>query len=265
MEDENKSIEQKERRKYLILELLKERGEYVSVKDLPKDEDEQKKLLHSLFNVRLPSPLSDAFIKVQDEYLQKELKARGIVNYKNAEKVEKHIYLWKGDITRLKIDAIVNAANEELLGCFIPCHSCIDNAIHTFAGLQLREECNVIMQKLGHKEKVGGAKITKAYNLPSKYILHTVGPQVSGELSPLDIKMLRSSYDSCLTLSEGYDIKSIAFPCISTGVFGFPNKEAAEVAVGTIREYVAKTDGKLDILFNVFTNLDEKIYRSLIG
>lgn len=173
---------QTERRLYLIGELLKENTEY---KDfvMPQDEQAQKHLLRSLCNVRPPAPVSSAFLKVQDEYLQEELHNKGVVDYLTAEELQSDLYIWKGDITRLNTDAIVNAANDGLLGCFVPCHACIDNAIHTSAGIQLRLACDDIMKKQRHREKTGGAKITPAFNLPSKYVLHTVGPIVNGAVT----------------------------------------------------------------------------------
>lgn len=173
---------QAEKREYLITELLKELPEYESIK-IPTNQMEQKKLLRSLFNIRMPLPVSDEFIQVQDEYLRQETGRKGITSLEDLEPIEPDIYLWQGDITTLQCDAIVNAANSQMLGCFCPCHGCIDNAIHTFAGVQLRLKCAEIMKKQGHKEETGRAKITPAYNLPCKYVLHTVGPIVKGSLT----------------------------------------------------------------------------------
>ena len=163
---------QDERRRYLTKELLKEHPEYSDI-HIPQSETEQKKLLRSLFNIRRPLPASNEFIKIQDEYLRGETEQKGITDFGDLKPVQPDIYLWQGDITTLRCDAIVNAANSEMLGCFCPCHGCIDNAIHTFAGVQLRLECAEIMKKQGHREATGGAKITSAYNLPCKYVLHT--------------------------------------------------------------------------------------------
>lgn len=173
---------QAEKREYLITELLKESPEYENLK-IPTDETEQKKLLRSLFNIRMPLPVSDDFITIQNEYLREETRQKGTTSLDNLQSIEPDIYLWQGDITTLACDAIVNAANSEMLGCFCPCHGCIDNAIHTFAGVQLRLKCAEIMKKQGHKEETGRAKITPAYNLPCKYVLHTVGPIVKGSLT----------------------------------------------------------------------------------
>ena len=207
---------QAEKREYLITELLKELPEYKSIK-IPTNETEQKKLLRSLFNIRMPLPVSDGFITIQDEYLREETRIKGITNLEDLEPIQPDIYLWQGDITTIACDAIVNAANSEMLGCFCPCHGCIDNAIHTFAGVQLRLKCAEIRNEQGHKEETGKAKLTPAYNLPCKYVLHTVGPIIRGKLTRQDCDLLASCYRSCLEIAERNGIKSIAFCCISTG------------------------------------------------
>lgn len=175
------------------------------------------------------------------------------------------IYLWQGDITTLRCGAIVNAANSEMLGCFCPCHGCIDNAIHTFSGIQLRLECSEIMQKQGCSEPVGRAKLTKAYNLPCEYILHTVGPYIGGEVTRNDEEQLASCYCSCLALAEENGIASVAFCCISTGEFHFPNRKAAEIAVETVRAYKKQANSRIKVIFNVFKDTDYEIYRELLG
>ena len=174
------------------------------------------------------------------------------------------IYLWQGDITTLRCDAIVNAANSGMLGCFVPCHGCIDNAIHTFAGVQLRLACARIMDEQGRQEETGGAKLTPAFNLPCRYILHTVGPIVSGRLTQRDCDLLASCYRSCLELAEENHIKSVAFCCISTGEFHFPNRQAAEIAVNTVMEFKEKTPSNMEVIFNVFKDMDAAIYRALL-
>ncbi len=174
-------------------------------------------------------------------------------------------YLWQGDITTLPCDAIVNAANSEMLGCFGPCHGCIDNAIHTFAWVQLRLKCAEIRKKQGHREETGKAKITPGYNLPCKYILHTVGPIVRGSLTKRDCGLLASCYRSCLELAEQSGVKSIAFCCISTGEFRFPNDKAAEIAVKTVKDFKSRSHSKIKVVFNVFKELDYGIYRELLG
>ena len=259
------SMTQEERRKYLIIELIKENKDYEDVANIPEDETKQKELLRALFNLRMPAPINNDFLRVQDEYLKEENRKKGIIDWKDIPQLQKQIHLWKGDITRLNTDAIVNAANNALLGCFVPGHLCIDNAIHTFAGVELRNECDAIMKKQGHPEQTGKAKITKAYNLPSKYIIHTVGPIIYGNVSNKDRQLLKSSYLSSLKLAEKRELKSIAFCCISTGAFFFPNEEAAEIAVKTVKEYLENTKTNIEVIFDVFGEKDERIYRQLLS
>ena len=261
---EDKFMTQDKKRQYLIAELLKERPEYADI-SIPKDESEQKKLLRALFNVRMPLPIGDDFLRVQDDYLQSEIAQKGITSIDILEPIKPDIYLWQGDITTLKCDAVVNAANSQMLGCFCPNHGCIDNAIHTFSGLQLRLKCAEIMQKQGKNEETGTAKITPAYNLPCKYILHTVGPIVTGKLKERDCELLRSCYRSCLTLADEYKLNSTAFCCISTGEFHFPNDKAAKIAIETVSEYKKLTNSKIKVIFNVFKKSDYEIYRELLG
>lgn len=255
---------QTERRSFLIKELLYEQPRYRDM-EIPTDDNEQKNLLRSLFNIRMPKPVSEEFLKIQDEYLKEEIRQKGITDIVELTAVEEDIYIWQGDITTLKCDAIVNAANSRMLGCFCPCHGCIDNAIHTFSGIQLRSACAELMNKQGYEEPTGKAKITPAFNLPSKYVLHTVGPIVHGRLTKRDCELLASCYRSCLELAEKNNVKSIAFCCISTGEFHFPNDKAAETAVRTIKKYKEETDSKIKVIFNVFKELDLQIYRELLG
>lgn len=255
---------QNERRIYLIGELLKEQPGYRNM-EIPQDEQEQKRLLRSLFNVRMPRAASHEFLEVQNAYLQAETAKKGITNLSDLQPLKDGLYLWKGDITTLRCDAIVNAANSGMLGCFHPCHGCIDNAIHTYAGVQLRAACAELMKKQNHKEETGRAKITPAYNLPCKYVLHTVGPIICGRLTEKDKQQLASCYRSCLELAEKNGIKSIAFCCISTGEFHFPNDKAAEIAVHTVNEYKQQTNSKIEVIFNVFKDMDYEIYRKLLG
>lgn len=252
---------QAERRIFLINYLLSERGEKA---DVPQDEYSQRRLLRSLFNVRMPAPVSEDFLRVQDEYLQEEADHKGITDIADLEPIQKGLYLWQGDITTLACDAIVNAANSQMLGCFYPCHGCIDNAIHTYAGVQLRNACDQLMQAQGHEEPTGQAKITPAYNLPCQYVIHTVGPIVSGRLTARDCEMLKSCYLSCLKVAEENDVNSIAFCCISTGVFGFPQNEAAQIAVQTVRDYKEKHNSDIKTIFNVFKNEDLAIYEKVL-
>ncbi len=251
---------QTERRKYLIKFLLSERQEKT---EIPQDEYSQKRLLRSLFNIRMPRAVSDDFLQIQDEYLREENRRKGITDIADLVPVQKDIYIWQGDITTLKCDAIVNAANSQMLGCFNPCHGCIDNAIHTYAGVQLRNTCYELMKAQGYDEPTGQAKITPAYNLPCKYVIHTVGPIVSGYLTEEDCELLKSCYLSCLNEAVKNNLKSIAFCCISTGVFGFPKKEAAEIAVNTVKEY--QKEHEIEVIFNVFKDSDKQIYRELLS
>lgn len=255
---------QSERRVYLIKELLKESPSFINVK-IPTDGNEQKKLLRSLFNVRPPMPIEDDFLTVQDEYLLEEAKMKGITALADLKPVAPDIYLWQGDITTLECDAVVNAANSDMLGCFCPCHGCIDNAIHTFSGVQLRLKCYELMKKQGHKEETGKAKITPAYNLPCKYVLHTVGPIINKKLTVKDYELLASCYRSCLELAEQNGVERIAFCCISTGEFHFPNEEAAKTAIRTVKEFKRHSDSKIKVIFNVFKDIDYEIYRELLG
>lgn len=255
---------QEERRLYLIRELLREQPEYAGM-EIPADEQEQKDLLRSLFNIRMPKPVSSSFLEIQDAYLREETRQKGITDLADLSPVQEGIYLWRGDITTLRCDAIVNAANSRMLGCFCPCHGCIDNAIHTFSGIQLRTACGELMRQQGHEEETGKAKITPAYNLPCKYVLHTVGPIIHGGLTGKDRKLLASCYRSCLELADRNGIQSIAFCCISTGEFHFPNDRAAEIAVQTVKAYRAQTGSKMEVIFNVFKEIDFDIYRRLLG
>ena len=253
-------MNQLERRKYLIRYMLRERGEQFTI---PQDETGQKRLLRSLFNVRMPAPADEEFLRVQDEYLKEANTEKGITRLSDLQQIEDGIYLWQGDITTLDCDAIVNAANSQMLGCFSPCHGCIDNSIHTFSGVQLRCKCNEIMTRQGHEEPTGQAKITPAYNLPCDYVIHTVGPIVNGRLNDEHCELLKSCYLSCLQLCTENNIDSIAFCCISTGVFGFPQREAAHIAVDTVKEYQQEHDIK--VVFNVFKDDDLNIYRELLS
>lgn len=255
---------QNERRKYLISALLKEEPQFSEI-EIPLSEQEQKKLLRSLFNIRMPLPVSDEFLAVQDAYLQQETKQKGITSLFNLEPVQKGIYIWQGDITTLECDGIVNASNSQMLGCFCPNHGCIDNAIHTFAGIQLRLACAELMNQQGHEEETGRAKITQAFNLPCSYVIHTVGPIVRGRLTQQDCNLLASCYQSCLELADKNGLKNIAFCCISTGEFHFPNGKAAQIAIQTVKEYKAQTHSGIEVIFNVFKEDDYNIYRKMLS
>ena len=257
-------MNQSERRNYLINSLLEEKKEYKKI-ILPQSAGEQKALLRSLMNVRMAAPISEVFLQIQDEYLKEETKKKGITDIRVLKPVEEGIYLWQGDITTLKCDAIVNAANSGMTGCYQPCHNCIDNCIHTYAGIQLRNACAKIMEKQGYEEPTGRAKITPAFNLPCKYVLHTVGPIVQGHLTEEHEELLASCYRSCLELADENDVKSMAFCCISTGVFMFPNECAAEIAVQTVRDYRKEKNSGIEVIFNVWKDVDYEIYRELLG
>lgn len=250
---------------YLIQYLKDENVQYKN-HPLPGNETDKLRLFRSLVNVRPPNKAHDEFLSKQNEFLQSFIAEKGITNISDLKPIKENIYLWRGDITTLKVDAIVNAANSAMLGCFVPCHACIDNAIHTFAGVQLRLECAEIMENQGHSEPTGKAKITKAYNLPSKSILHTVGPIIHDKVNDEDRQLLASSYQSCLNLAVQSGVKSIAFCCISTGEFRFPNEEAAEIAIKTIGDFLAGENCVEDIkiIFNVFKEQDEQIYKRLL-
>lgn len=245
---------------YIISYLLSERNNMdISI---PTDSKEKFDLYRSLVNIRPAKKISAEYLKAEDEFLQKLTVQKGITDIADLQPVEKNIYLWKGDITTLKCGAIVNAANSGMTGCYRPCHNCIDNCIHTFAGVRLRLKCAEIMKAQRHEEPTGTAKITSAYDLPCDYVIHTVGPIVQGRLTEKHCELLKSCYQSCLELAVQSGIKSIAFCCISTGVFGFPQDKAAEIAVQTVREFLLTHD--IEVIFNVFTEKDYKIYSGLL-
>lgn len=256
-------MNQTERRRFLIQELLQEDISYQDI-IIPADEREQKQLLRGLMNIRPPKKINPKFLSVQDEYLKAEIISKGITKLENLEPVSEGLYLWQGNITTLCCDAIVNAANSSMTGCYVPNHRCIDNCIHSFSGIQLRIDCAEIMSRQGYKEPTGEAKITKAYNLPCKYILHTVGPIVSGCLTDKDCKLLEKCYCSCLSLAAEKELESVAFCCISTGEFHFPNKRAAEIAVSTVKNFMKKETSIKKVVFNVFKDLDRELYRQML-
>ena len=258
------TVTQSEKRLYLIRALLKEQPRYSAV-GIPTDENEQKDLLRALMNVRMPAPIPDEYLRVESQYLKAETEAKGITRIADLSPLEPHIYLWQGDITTLECGAIVNAANSQLLGCFRPLHNCIDNCIHSAAGLELRNYCAQIMERQGYEEPTGRAKLTPGFNLPAKYVLHTVGPIVEGRLTKKHETELAACYRSCLTLAAENGIRSVAFCCISTGVFGFPQERAAEIAVKTVRKYLLETGSDIEVIFNVFKDQDRELYRELLG
>lgn len=255
---------QSERLDKLINWLLSEREEYRSVA-VPSDTADKRRLLRALMNVRPPAPVSAEFLAVQDEYLQERLRERGVTRLEELTPVQPGLYLWQGDITTLGCDAIVNAANSGMTGCYVPCHGCIDNAIHTYAGVQLRAACAELMRRQGHEEPTGSAKITPAFNLPCRYVLHTVGPIIDGSPDERDMALLASCYRSCLELAAAHGVHSVAFCCISTGEFRFPNALAADIAIRTVREWQSEHSDGMEVIFNVFKDADLEIYRERLG
>jgi len=236
---------------------------------IPSELVEKRRLMRSLMNIRPAREASKDFLKAQDTELQKQLREKGAVELGQTMVFakDKRLKLWQGDITRLKVDAIVNAANSQMLGCFVPLHGCIDNAIHSAAGIQLRFECNELMKKQGYSEPTGSAKITSGYNLPAKYVIHTVGPIIgNGGVTQKEEFELSESYSSCLRLADEHKLKSIAFCCISTGEYRFPNQLAAEIALRTVTEYfdLYPATGIETVVFNVFKNVDYSIYRKIL-
>ena len=259
-------MNQEERRLYLIRALQREMPQYGKVR-IPESGEGQWRLLRSLFNVRPPYPASPEFLDIQDEYLGEMIRERGITDGDSLPPAasDPRLVLWQGDITSLRCDAIVNAANSALLGCWQPCHSCIDNIIHSFAGVQLRIKCSELMEAQGHEEETGKAKITPAYNLPSKFVLHTVGPIILGELEEEDCRLLADCYRSCLALAAENGLRSVAFCCISTGVFRFPPERAAEIAVKTVKAFLDHSETSLKrVIFNVFKDSDREIYSNIL-
>ena len=256
---------QDERREYLIQYLLKEEIPF-GRQNIPTDKQGQENLLRSLMNVRPPRPISNDFLKIQDEYLTERNIERGITDVDTLAPVksDSRLYIWQGNITTLKCDAIVNACNSQMLGCFSPMHACIDNFIHTYAGMELRLKMHEIMAKQGHEEETGKAKITSGYNLPTKYILHTVGPIIQWKVTKEDEDLLASCYTECLKLAADTGVESIAFCCLSTGVFRFPQQRAAEIATNTVKQYLNKDSRIKKVIFNVFKDEDLKIYSGLL-
>lgn len=231
--------------------------------------EELWQLFRAYVNTRPPVPAaSPEFLEAQDHVLQEMLALDGVHGLEEAlpSPADARLRLWRGDITAFAADAIVNAANSQMLGCWQPGHHCIDNAIHTFAGVQLRAECHELMQAQGHEEPTGHAKYTSAYNLPAKWVIHTVGPIANGHPTDAHRRDLASSYRSCLDAAVACGAGSIVFCCISTGVFGFPKEEAAGIAVSTVRAWLdAHAGSEMVVVFNVFEDVDEKIYAGLLG
>ena len=255
---------QAQRRLFLIQSLLKERPEYRDL-SIPTEPESQRQLLRGLMNLRAPQRAEADFLQMQDAYLQGETAAKGITNAADLTPMQPGLYLWQGDITTLQCDAIVNAANSGMTGCYVPNHRCIDNAIHTFAGVELRLACAELMEQQGYPEPTGRAKITPAFNLPCKYVLHTVGPIIDGRVTQRDRELLASCYRSCLELAAENGLESVAFCCISTGEFHFPNDLAAQIAVETVKQFMNRKTSVKKVIFNVFKDLDKAIYEKLLG
>ena len=256
-------MNQSEKRLFLIQSLLNERPS-CQKQIIPADSERQKILLRGLMNVRRPARIGADFLQVQDAYLQDETAAKGVTDVADLTPIQPGLYLWQGDITTLRCDAIVNAANSGMTGCYIPNHRCIDNAIHTFAGVELRLACEELMERQGYPEPTGQAKITPAFNLPCRYVLHTVGPIIDGRVTKKDKELLASCYRSCLELAAENSLESVAFCCISTGEFHFPNELAAEIAIRTVKEFLKKQTSVKKVIFNVFKDLDKAIYEKLL-
>ena len=246
----------------LVAEYKEKHNEHI---DIPMNEENQFTLFRALCNIRPAGSMPAEWMKVQDEYLNELAREKGIVTINDMEKRAPQIYLWQGDITRLSVDAIVNAANNQLLGCFAPNHRCIDNAIHTFAGIELRMACSRMIEYMDMPEKTGVARKTYGFNLPAKHVIHTVGPIIYDSLTDVEREQLASCYRSCLELANAYSLQSIAFCCISTGEFRFPNEAAAQIAIDTVRTYLKETNSKIQVVFNVFKDIDYDIYDKLLG
>lgn len=257
---------QKERLDYLVEAFLRDAGEYKDLR-IPNDTDGEWRILRSLMNIRMPKAMDEEVLSAQDAYLTERNREKGIVTLSKIVPCacDSHLSVWQGDITRLQVDAIVNAANSQMLGCFVPCHRCIDNCIHTFSGIRLRKKCDEIMNRQNTPEPTGKAKITPAYNLPCKYVIHTVGPIVMDCVTDTHRNLLASCYEECLKCADENGLSSIAFCCISTGEFHFPNDEAAQIAVKTVEEYKNKTNSKIKVIFNVFKDLDKDIYERILS
>lgn len=253
---------------FLIDYLIKE-NKNIYIKEMPRDLEGKNRLYRSLCNIREPMPIAKEYTKIENEFLQEENIRKGINDSNEIESFIKYkgteICLWQGDITTLKIDTIVNAANSQGLGCFIPCHKCIDNNVHSMSGIELRRECNEIMQEVGVL-KTGKAFITKGYNLPAKYVIHTVGPIIYKNVTEKEIIELKNCYINSLEIAKENNLKTIAFPCISTGEFKFPKELASRIAVETIKEYLKTSEKYFEkIVFDVFEDNDYNSYLKYLG
>ena len=269
--DMSEQFTQEERLDYLVEAFKADSGEYKDL-ETPEDTDGKKTILRSLMNIRMPRSLPEDVIRIQDEYLKERAEQKGIVKVSEIPEIRDGLSIWQGDITRLAVDAIVNAANSQMLGCFVPMHTCIDNCIHTFAGVQLRAECsrqmNLLRMRYGrnYEQPTAVPMLTDGYNLPAKKVIHIVGPIVGGRLTPALEKDLENCYRNTLDLCAENALRSVAFCCISTGVFRFPNQRAAEIAVKTVTEWMAGHPGIVErVVFNVFKEQDKIIYERLLS
>ena len=261
-----KNVTQEERLDYLVEIFKRDSDDYKDL-EIPKNVEEKRRVLRSLMNIRMPKEMDPAVISVQDDYLKERINENGIVKPSEIPIVRDGISIWQGDITRLAVDAIVNAANSQMLGCFVPMHTCIDNCIHTFAGIQLRQECNrrmnILKKRYGmdYEQPTAVPMLTDAYNLPAKKVIHIVGPIVNYKLTPDLENDLANCYRNTLDMCAENGLKSVAFCCISTGVFNFPNERAAEIAVKTVTPWLSEHPGKMErVIFNVFKDEDRRYY-----
>ncbi len=252
-----------------LVRAFRDDSEHYNDIEIPSDTENKRILLRSLMNIRMPKKIPEKVLKVQDAYLQYRIKENGIVAFQEIPEVREHISIWQGDITRLQIDAVVNAANSQMLGCFVPMHTCIDNCIHTFAGVQLRAECDRQMRKLraeygpDYEQPTAVGMLTDGYNLPAKKVVHIVGPIVQDRLTKDLEQDLADCYKNTLDLCRENGLKSVAFCCISTGVFRFPNKRAAEIAVKTVTEWLSEHPNTIErVIFNVFKDEDKAYYEA---
>ena len=266
----SRKMTQEQRLDYLVEAFKADSEEY---KDLqtPTDMEGKKRILRSLMNIRMPGKMDDAVLRIQDEYLKERIQENGIVELSDIPVIRDGLSIWQGDITRLAVDAVVNAANSQMLGCFRPCHSCIDNCIHTFAGVELRAECDRQMRKLrgrygrDYEQPTAVPMLTEGYNLPAKKVIHIVGPIVPDRLTPALERDLADCYRNTLDLCAENGLCSVAFCCISTGVFRFPADRAAEIAVESVTAWLENNSGKVDrVIFNVFNDRDKGYYEQLL-
>ncbi|MDO4670664.1 MAG: protein-ADP-ribose hydrolase [Aerococcus sp.] len=257
------------RREQLIQWLQAERQVDSGVEPIPipNDVEEQKRLLHGLMNIRPAKAIPQHILMTQNAYLQEFNQSTPGVTWEDIPHTTKQLALWQGDIRELAVDAIVNAANSQMLGCFIPNHLCIDNVIQTQAGMQMRYDLSLMMAASGRRyEPIGKVKVTNGYNLRAHYVFHTVGPRITkGKVTPLRRDMLTSCYETCLEEADAMQLETLAFCCLSTGEFQFPNDQAADIAITTVRHYLKRTHSKLRVIFNVYKDLDRKLYKERLA